>query len=168
MKGKRVRPTPAEEIRKSFVNCSKGEAKKLTLPADLDSRNWAETDFLGWIDPRAVNNAYLVLPRDEGVVGVVLRANTPPKSALRSSSCAFCLTNHVLSDVGMFVAPKAGAAGRRGNTVGTYVCADLACSAYVRRKRRPSAPQPAETLDDDERIARMLTNINHFVEKVLA
>ncbi|MEU4745515.1 FBP domain-containing protein [Actinosynnema sp. NPDC023658] len=167
MKGNRVRPTPAEEIRKSFVNCSKGEAKKLTLPADLDSRDWSETDFLGWVDPRAVNNAYLVVPRDDGVVGVVLRANTPAKSALRSSQCAFCLTTHVLSDVGLFAAPKAGAAGRKGNTVGTYVCADLACSAYVRRKRRPSAPQPAETLDDDGRIARMLANINHFVGKVL-
>ncbi|WP_367127895.1 FBP domain-containing protein [Saccharothrix sp. HUAS TT1] len=167
MKGNRVRPTPAEEIRKSFVNCSKGEAKKLTLPADLDSKDWSETDFLGWVDPRAVNNAYLVLPWDEGVVGVVLRANNPPKSALRSSTCAFCLTTHVLSDVGLFAAPKAGAAGRRGNTVGTYVCADLACSAYVRRKRRPSAPQPAETIGDDERIARMLGNINQFVAKVL-
>lgn len=163
-----MRPTQAEEIRKSFVNCSKGEAKKLTLPADLDSRDWTETDFLGWVDPRAVNNAYVVLPREDGVVGVVLRANTPPKGALRSSSCAFCLTTHLRSDVALFAAPKAGAAGRRGNTVGTYVCADLACSAYVRRKRRPSAPQPAETIGDDERIARMLANINHFVEKVLS
>ncbi|NUU21996.1 MAG: FBP domain-containing protein [Streptomycetaceae bacterium] len=163
-----MRPTRAEEIRKSFVNCSKGEAKKLTLPADLDSTDWAGTDFLGWVDPRAVHNAYLVLPRDEGVIGVVLRANTPPKGALKSSTCAFCLTIHSRQDVALFAAPKAGAAGRKGDTVGTYVCADLACSAYVRRKRRPSKPQPAETIDDDERITRMLTNINQFVEKVLA
>ena len=33
-----------------------------------------------------------------------------------------------------FVAPLAGASGRRGNTVGTAICADFRCSRNVRRE----------------------------------
>jgi len=32
---------------------------------------------------------------------------------------------------------RVGAAGRNGNTVGTYICADLACSSRVRTEIPP-------------------------------
>jgi hypothetical protein len=32
----------------------------------------------------------------------------------------------------MFTAARAGDAGRAGNSVGTYICADLACSLLIR------------------------------------
>ena len=33
------------------------------------------------------------------------------------------------------VAQRTGKAGQQGNTVGTYVCSDLACSLYMRGKK---------------------------------
>jgi hypothetical protein len=34
--------------------------------------------------------------------------------------------------VRLFTAPKAGEAGLNGNTLGTYICEDLACSLLIR------------------------------------
>ena len=68
------------------------------------------------------------------------------------------------------VGPLAGARGRQGNTVGVYVCADLACSLYLRGKRQPklrTVPQE-ESLTEAERVARMWGNLEDFVAKVTA
>ncbi|MFC6930320.1 FBP domain-containing protein [Actinomadura yumaensis] len=48
-----MRPITESDIRRSFANCSKGEAKRLTVPKDLDERPWGDLDFLGWRDPGA-------------------------------------------------------------------------------------------------------------------
>ncbi|CAM5597961.1 hypothetical protein SANTM175S_03326 [Streptomyces antimycoticus] len=37
------------------------------------------------------------------------------------------------------VAPKAGKARQQGNSVGDYICSDLACSLYVRGKKDAGA-----------------------------
>jgi len=41
-----------QQIRRSFLNCSQGEAKGLTLPKDFGSLDWAELELLGWRDPK--------------------------------------------------------------------------------------------------------------------
>ncbi|GDY71934.1 hypothetical protein SAV31267_014190 [Streptomyces avermitilis] len=46
-----MRALTEQDIRDSFVNCSKGEAKRLAIPRDLDERPWDDLDFLGWRDP---------------------------------------------------------------------------------------------------------------------
>ena len=46
--------------------------------------------------------------------------------------CNLCHSAREANDVLLFAAPRAGAAGRQGNTVGTYICADLDCSLYAR------------------------------------
>jgi hypothetical protein len=46
-----MRPLPEAEIRTSFVNCSKGEASRIRMPAGLSRTPWADLDFLGWTDP---------------------------------------------------------------------------------------------------------------------
>jgi hypothetical protein len=59
-------------------------------------------------------------------------------------------------------------AGRKGNTVGEYICADLACSLYVRGKRQPRmrlVPRE-ETLTLPERIDRTLANLTAFTDRV--
>jgi hypothetical protein len=68
------------------------------------------------------------------------------------------------------VAPLAGAAGRRGNTVGEYFCADLACSLYLRGKRQPKMRlvRQEETLTLAERIDRAMTNLAAFTGRVVA
>jgi hypothetical protein len=162
-----VQPISPEDIRTSFVNCSKGEAKRLSLPVGLGTESWDELEFLGWVDPKAVNNAYLVVPYGDGVVGLSLRAAAPPKGRLKSAMCGLCLTTHSTADVTLFSARKAGSAGKDGNTLGIYACGDLACCLYVRSKRKPSVPQPVETITQDERIARLREKVTRFVDQVL-
>ncbi|WP_127507439.1 FBP domain-containing protein [Actinoplanes solisilvae] len=162
-----------KEIRGSFVNCSKGEAGRIRMPAGFadESTRWDDLDFLGWTDPGAPLRALLVVPGDNGPTGLVLRRPESRRaSALRSSMCQVCLTEHASSGVALFVAPLSGAAGRNGNTVGEYLCADLACSLYLRGKRKPKMRlvHREETLTLDERITRALTNLRAFTDRVVA
>jgi hypothetical protein len=161
-----MRPLRPDEIRASFVNCSRGEAKRLTLPDGEPA--WADVDFLAWVDSRAQRNAYLVVPYGEGLVGLVLRSVPPPKGRNRSGMCGWCLTTQPASDIALFTARKAGAAGRAGGTLGIYACRDLACGLYVRSRRKPPVPQPAETLSQAERIDRLTHKVTRFVDQVLA
>jgi hypothetical protein len=162
-----VEPLDEATIRASFVNCSKGEARRLNLPAKLADVDWADLDFLGWRDPKAPANAYLVLPRDGRHVGLAMRAATPHSSQLKSSLCALCQTAHAAADVSLFTARRIGNAGKLGNSVGTYICADLGCSLYLRGKRRSSTPGARMTSSLDEGVARTMASLNKFVDEVL-
>jgi len=159
-----MQPLDAGEIRAAFVNCSRGEAKSVTIPADIP---WETRDFFGWRDAKAPGRAYLVVSHREELIGLSLRAAAQPKSRLRSNMCAFCSTTHPLSDITLFTARLAGKPGRDGNTVGTYLCADLACSAYLRGERQSALPQPRETLSVEERVERMAEKVDRFVARVL-
>jgi hypothetical protein len=162
-----MEPLTADQIRASFVNCSQGEAKRLPLPRALAESPWPSLDFLGWRDAGAPGAAYVVAP-GERPVGIVLRISTTRRSTGRSNLCSLCTTLHSTSDVALMVAPRAGAAGRAGNSVGAYLCADLACSLYARGLRRPGRVQPVETLSTDDRVARLQQNLDAFVRRVLA
>ncbi|MDG4864577.1 FBP domain-containing protein [Streptomyces sp. T-3] len=166
-----MEPLSEKQIRSSFVNCTKGEAARLKLPLDFATLRWEDLDFLGWVDPGAPLRAHLVLPTPDGPLGISLRVPSVNRtSAMKSSICQVCLTGHASSGVRLLAAPLAGARGREGNTVGIYVCADLACSLYLRGKRQPklAAKQFEETLSLDERLARMWGNLDVFAAKVTA
>jgi treble-clef zinc-finger protein len=166
-----MEPLGENAIRASFVNCSKGEAGRIRMPAGLADLPWADLDFLGWTDPGAPLRALLVVPGADGPTGLVMRRpETRSANVMRSSMCRVCLTEHAASGVGLFVAPLAGAAGRRGNTVGEYLCADLACSLYLRGKRVPKMRlvRREETLTLDERIDRTMTKMTAFTSRVAA
>ncbi|MFF5973523.1 FBP domain-containing protein [Streptomyces sp. NPDC012769] len=166
-----MEPLTDKQIRASFVNCTRGDASRMKLPLDFAELPWEDLDFLGWVDPGAPLRAHLVVPRPDGPVGVTLRVPAVGRtSAVKSSMCQICLTSHASSGVTLLVAPLAGARGREGNTVGTYVCADLACPLYVRGKRQPKlrGPRHQESLSRDEQIDRMLGNLNAFVDRVTA
>jgi hypothetical protein len=152
------------EIRASFVNCSRGETRRLHVPRDLAERPWADLDYLGWRDPQSPGRGYLVAPSSGGPVGIVLRA---PQAGVggRKSMCSLCLTVHS-GGVNLMVAPRAGKAGQQGHSVGTYVCADLACSLYVRGRRETGTPRMHETLSTEARIDRLVGNLAAFVAKV--
>ncbi|MBN6035300.1 FBP domain-containing protein [Amycolatopsis sp. 195334CR] len=162
-----MEPLTEPEIRASFVNCSKGEAKGLTLPARTEEIRWSDLDFLAWRDPRAPQRAYLVARHDGEVIGMSLRATDPPKSRLRSGMCGLCTTTHGLIDVALFSARRAGKSGKDGNTLGLYICANLRCSDYLRGKLKPDTPQPNETVTLDERIERLEGKLHRFVAQVL-
>ncbi|MER7577178.1 FBP domain-containing protein [Streptomyces sp. NPDC052415] len=164
-----MRPLTEPEIRSSFVNCSKGEAKRLAVPRELDRLPWADLDFLGWRDPGAPDRSYLVTERDGRLVGITLRFPSSQRGFLHRSMCSLCLTTHRGGGVSLMTARKAGAAGREGNSVGLYMCTDLACSLYLRGKKVPdSGLRIEESLTQAEQVARTRANLTAFLDKLHA
>src|SRR5689334_21557279 len=158
-----------QDIRNSFINCSKGEAKRLAVPRDLGERPWDDLDFLGWRDPGAPDRSYLVVEREGRPVGVALRFPASRRGFLHRSMCSLCLTTHRGGGVSLMTARKAGAAGREGNSVGLYMCTDLACSLYVRGKKVPdSGTRFEESLTQAEQIARTTGHLAGFLDKLYA
>ncbi|MFI1968202.1 hypothetical protein BLA24_20585 [Streptomyces cinnamoneus] len=164
-----MEPLGENDIRASFVNCSKGEARRISLPRDLADLPWEDLDFLGWRDPGAPDRGYLVTVRDGKPAGVTLRVpQGGPRSFTKTTMCSLCLTGHPGSGVSLLAARKVGASGRDGNTVGAYICADLACPLYVRGKKVPlMTMRYKESLSVEERVARMRGNVDQFLDKVL-
>ncbi|WP_424532623.1 FBP domain-containing protein [Sphaerisporangium viridialbum] len=157
------------EIRASFVNCSKGEATRMALPRGLAEQPWDDLDFLGWCDPGAPDRGYLVTERGGEVVGVTLRLSAQHRGGLHRGMCSLCLTTHPGSGVSLMTARRAGQAGRDGNSVGLYVCTDLACSLYVRGKKIPDlGGRLEESLTVEEQIDRTRTKLSAFLNKVMA
>ena len=67
----------------------------------------------------------------------------------------------------MFTAPRAGQAGQNGNTIGTYICDDLACSHMIRVLPPPHPMhQPLDELLA-ERSRRLLERVEAFTADVM-
>ncbi|MEU5387945.1 FBP domain-containing protein [Kitasatospora cineracea] len=158
-------------IRASFVNCTKGEAGRLALPRGLAELPWEELDFLGWRDPGAPDRGYLVAEHEGRPVGVALRrAQRAGAGARQGAMCSICRTVHAASGVALLTARKAGrASGDEYASAGEYFCGDLACSLYVRGRRRASAGgvRMRESLSTEEKVARARDNLAAFLERVL-
>lgn len=160
-----MKPVTEREIRASFVNCSKGDAKRLTVPTDLATRPWDDLDFLGWTDPGLPGRAYLVLPEADGFAGIALRYERG--GPRRSQMCTVCSTTHANGGVVLMTARKAGESGRRGNSTGTYMCADLCCSLYARRVMTPALGRAyRDDYDPDDRIHQIQENVTAFLGRV--
>jgi len=133
-----VRALTEKDIRRSFVNCPRSEAATMTVPRNL------------W--------------RDDRPLGLALRATETAGSARTAVMCLLCRSTGSGGDVALFTARRAGEAGRNGNTVGQYICADLRCSQRIRtdippwlRDRDPDEVVPSlagELLDRVETFAR--------------
>ncbi|MFG3585473.1 FBP domain-containing protein [Streptomyces sp. NPDC047990] len=163
-----MEPLTEQEIRTAFVNCSKGEAKRLSVPRDLADRPWDDLDYLGWRDPQAPDRAYLVSPSDGGLRALAMRCPSPGAQQLRRSMCSMCLTTHT-GGVSLMVAPRAGKAGQQGNSVGAYICSDLACSLYVRGKKDAGVgARLQESLTLEEKVRRTVSHLAAFIDKVTA
>lgn len=130
---------------------------------------WPELDFLGWRDPGAPDRGHIVAERGGELVGVVLRV--PPavrRSLTKTTVCSICLTGHSGSGVSLLTARKVGAAGRHGNSVGAYMCDDLACPLYIRGKKTATRMgRYEEALTVEEQVDRMLGNLGRFLDKIL-
>jgi hypothetical protein len=149
------------------VNCTKGEAKRLNVPRDLAAQPWDDLDFLGWRDPQAPERACLAAELDGRLAAITLRCPGPNPLQKRSNICSFCLTSHT-GGVTLMVAPRSGKAGQQGNSVGTYLCTDLACSLYMRGKKPVVGlgGRFKERLTLEEKIERTMANLAAFVDKV--
>ena len=135
-----MEPLTERQIRSSLINASRSESAALALPAWLPGgsagaaqhREWADLDYLGWRDPKAPLRGYLIVWRDEAPLGLMLRAADSVMSRRISAMCLLCQSTHSADLISLFTARRAGAAGRKGDTVGTYICADLNCSGAIR------------------------------------
>lgn len=158
-------PLTEPQLRTSFVNASQRERKELTLP-DLDAVRWDDLDYLGWRDRKNPNLGYVVAEVDGEPVGVLLRK---AEGGVRSRpQCSWCEDVHLPNEVVFFIAKRAGAAGRKGDTLGTLVCAEFQCSANV-RKRPPLAYVGFDVeAARQQRIDALREHVTTFVQRVTA
>ena len=161
-----MRPLTEQQVRRSFVNCSRGEAQGLALPKDFATLDWTELDVLGWRDPRAPLRGYLVVEAQDDVVGIAVRAAESRMSGRTAVMCLLCQTAQPGDAVSLFTARRTGEAGRNGNTVGTYICADLRCSIRVRTEIPPwlQDRNPDEVIE--ERAMDLRERVTGFLDSV--
>ena len=160
-----MKPLTDAEIRSSFVNASRGEIDRMPLPG-LHEVIWNEREYLGWRDPGSPQRGYLVHWSGDTPIGVFLRASDPSLRPGISAMCVLCRTPQPSAQVTLFSAPRAGEAGRNGNSVGTYICDDLACSFMIRilPAPHPMQPDPAEVLE--KRVSGLLERVSSFTTRV--
>ncbi len=127
-----------DQVRTAFVNAVPDEVRQLAMPHDFPIVEWDHLDFLAWADPRMRGRAYVLAEVDGAPTGIVLR-RAEGRSSARSAMCNICHTMQPGDQVALFTARKAGEAGERGDSVGTYLCSDLGCHENV-RLAAPLAP----------------------------
>ncbi len=158
-----MRELTADQIRASMVNASEAEIDRMTLPG-LHETVWADREYLGWRDPAGSPRGYIVHWVNDRPVGILVRAAS---SALRpgiGAMCSLCHTPQPSIQVVMFSAPRGGEAGRDGNSIGTYMCTDLACSIMIR-----IVPGMSElSLMRDELVARRSAGLQQRLENFTA
>lgn len=160
-----MQPLTESDIRSSFVNATRGEVSRMPLPG-LHEAMWDQREYLGWRDPGAPLRGYLVHWEGEEPVGIVLRASEVGLAHGITAMCSLCRTPQPSGQVTLFSAPRAGQAGRDGNTVGTYICDDLACSHIIRilPPAQPMQPDPAEIVE--RRASALLERVTAFTTGV--
>jgi hypothetical protein len=82
--------------------------------------------------------------------------------------CSLCQAVDAASSVALFSALRTGPAGRKGDSVGTYICAGLDCSAQL-RVAVPKAGRSMlsdRTLDPDEVATNMLERLDGILAAV--
>lgn len=159
-----MRPLTETELRASFVNADPDELRLVALPADFVLTDWDHLDFFAWRDPRSRGRGYLVTEHQGNPTGVVLRA-ADGTSRARSALCNICHTMQPADQVALFTARRALPAGELGDSIGTYICADLSCHENV-RLALPLAPSEVRA-SVDRRIDGARQRSEAFVEKIL-
>ncbi len=159
-----MRPIDPARLRACFVNVSKREREAIPLP-DLDAVDWEALDYLGWRDRKSPALGFVVIELDDQLVGVALRqAEAPTRTR---PQCVWCEDVQLPNEVVFFSAKRAGAAGRKGDTVGTLACSGFECSANVRK--RPTLAYVGFDLEAERRrrIDVLGENVRGFARKVL-
>jgi len=157
-------PLTEDQVRAALVNASPDERERMAVPLSFVLADWDHLDFLAWPDPSARGRAYLFVERDSIPVGIVLRAASGGRS--RAALCNLCHTMQPGNQVVLYTARRAGEAGERGDSVGTYACADLGCHENV-RLAAPLAPSEVRA-SVDRRIDGTRERVEAFVDQVVA
>ena len=124
-------PFTDAQLRACFLNVSQRERQGIVMP-DLATIRWDAIDYLGWRDRKQPQLGYVVVALDGRATGVLLRqAESTPRAR---AQCSWCEDVQLPNDVVFFSAKRAGDAGRKGDTLGTLVCAHFECSSNVRKQ----------------------------------
>ncbi|WP_341975800.1 FBP domain-containing protein [Microbacterium sp. LTA6] len=160
-----MRALTEADVRASFVNADADELRVMAMPHDFMLVDWDYLDFFAWRDPAAGRRGYVLIEHEGRVVGVVLRASDPGRG--RSGMCNICHTMQPGNQVALFSAGRAGDAGARGDSVGTYLCADLSCHESV-RLAHPLAPNEIRAAGQvDIRLDGTRRRMEAFISRVL-
>ncbi len=164
-----MNPLSQDDIRRALVNVTRSERAAATFDPAFDAVPWAQLDFYGWRDPKFPGRGYLVREHPAGdLLAVSLRAPENGLAGGRKAMCSLCRAVDAASSVALFSARRTGAAGRKGDSVGTYICTGLDCSAQL----RVAAPKAGRSmlsdhaLDPDDVAADMLGRLDAFIESV--
>ena len=160
-----MKPLTESLIRESFVNASRGEISRIPMPG-LHEVMWHDREFLGWRDPRSPSRGYIVHWLTDQPIGIALRASEVGLTRGISAMCSLCRSTQPSDQVALFSAPRAGSAGRNGNSVGNYICADLACSILIRIVPPPLPMQPAPDEIVASRVRGLLERVEAFSRNV--
>ncbi|WP_091227070.1 FBP domain-containing protein [Microbacterium sp. 3J1] len=125
-----MRPIDERALRASFINASRKEVSDITLPPGFDDIDFDSLDYLGWTDPKMPRRAYVVVWIDDVATGVFLQR--AEQRVIARAQCSWCEDVTLRNDVQLYVARKAGPAGRKGDSVGILTCAEFGCSKNVR------------------------------------
>ena len=153
------------EIRTSIVNAGRSDIERMPLPG-LHEVVWEDREYLGWRDPSLATRGYLVYWRGATPLGLVLRA-AESRPQVGAAICSLCNTQQPSGQVTLFTAAKAGDAGLAGNTVGTYICADLACSLLIRMAPPESVSGRATSELIADRASGLSARLDAFASRVL-
>lgn len=162
-----MRPAEKDAIAACFVNMTEAELHAMSLPG-LHETLWEEREFLGWRDVNHNTRGYLVFWVGSELRGLMVRAAETAMPAGRSAVCVLCHTQQPAPQVSLFVAPKAGPEGARGNTVGTYLCADLNCSTIIRMIPEVPGVTPEQRDPVASRAGGMLQRLEKFSLRVMS
>jgi len=159
-----MRALTEADVRSSFINADADDLRIMEMPHDFVLVDWDYLDFFAWRDPSAGKRGYVLIQQDGQVKGVVLRVSESGRT--RSGMCNICHTMQPGNQVALFSARRAGAAGERGDSVGTYICADLSCHESV-RLAHPLAPNEVRAAGQvDFRLDGTRRRMEAFVARV--
>ncbi len=136
--------------------------KQVVLPRDLETKQWDQLDFFGWIDP-GTSRGFIVTQHRGILRGLVFRrvpsAEAPKR---RARMCSLCKTVHGSQGVRSFITEDPNNPNRK---LGNDFCDDLLCSLRVRRLIPLPPNQMPETLGVEERCVRLCEEVETFFDR---
>ncbi|WP_311243782.1 FBP domain-containing protein [Microbacterium sp. WCS2018Hpa-23] len=159
-----MRPIDERVLRASFLNASRKEVSDLTLPPGFADVDFEKLDYLGWVDPKLPRRSYVVAWVDDVLTGVILQR--AEQRVIARAQCSWCEDVTLRNDVQLYVARKAGAAGRKGDTIGTLVCTEFGCSKNVRVLPPLAYDGYDRELAREMRIVRLQEHVAAFIAAV--
>ena len=163
-----MQPLDKSDIQRALVNVTKSERTAVTFDPGFADVPWEVLDFYGWRDPRKPQRGYLVRVRDDGPVAVALQTSASTAANARKAMCSVCRAVDAANSIALFAARRTGPDGRKGDTVGTYICSGLDCSAQLRMPTHKvgRAIIGANDADPDVLAADMLERLDAFLASV--